>query len=247
MERVSVYGAVLAGGIGSRMREGTQSASELPDLTLPKQFMPVGEKPILIHSLEIFSKEACFESVMVLCPAEWIQYTEELIEKYLPQESGRVDIVCGGETRNETIMRAIEHIENNAGYSSDTILVTHDAARPFVTGRMIRENIEKVRDGGACDTVVPATDTIVISEDDEFITRIPERRYMYRSQTPQTFRAEDFRSLYGSLTDVEKGKLTDACGLFVMKGEKVHLVMGEESNIKVTYPQDLAIAEALLK
>ena len=73
--------------------------------------MLVGDRPILIHSLSAFCKEDCFESVMVLCPAEWVQYTEELVKKYLPRAVGRVDVLCGGETRNETIMRAIEHIE----------------------------------------------------------------------------------------------------------------------------------------
>ena len=97
-----------------------------------------------------------------------------------------------------------------------------------------------------CDTVVAATDTIVRSDDGDFVTEIPERSKMYQGQTPQSFLAKKLRDLYESLTETEKGILTDATKIFTIKGEQVHLVEGEVFNIKITYPYDLKVAEALL-
>ena len=155
-------------------------------------------------------------------------------------------MIEGGATRNETIMNSIAYIEEKFGLDEDTIIVTHDSVRPFVTSRIIEENIRYAKEVGACDTAMPATDTIVVSEDNDIISDIPERRKMYQGQTPQTFNAMKLRNLYNSLSDDEKNILTDAAKIFVMKGEKVHIVEGEVFNIKITYPYDLRVAEALI-
>ena len=226
-----IFGVVLAGGIGSRMG----------NVDKPKQYMLVGDKPILIHTLEKFYIESEFEKVIVLCPKEWVAHTKNLIKKYL-QETERIVVLSGGVTRNETIMNSISYIEENYGLDEETIIVTHDSVRPFVTRRIIEENIKYAKEYGACDTAVAATDTIVCSEDN-----VPERRKMYQGQTPQSFQALKLKNLYLALTEEEKDLLTDAAKIFVMKGEKVHIVDGEVFNIKITYPYDLRVAEALLK
>ena len=99
---------------------------------------------------------------------------------------------------------------------------------------------------GACDTVVSATDTIVCSENGEIISDIPDRSKMYQGQTPQSFKAKKLKELYVSLSEKEKEILTDACKIMVLKGEKVQLIEGEVCNIKITYPYDMKVAEALL-
>ena len=152
----------------------------------------------------------------------------------------------GGATRNETIMNAIRYIEGKGELEEDTIIVTHDSVRPFVTHRILEENIRFAGEYGACDTVIPATDTIVESRENDQITDIPNRRFMYQGQTPQSFRAKKLKELYESLTSQEKEILTDACKILVMKGEHVHLVQGETFNIKITYPYDMTVAKALL-
>lgn len=232
-----IYGVVLAGGIGSRMG----------NMDKPKQYLLVGDKPILIHTLEKFYIESEFEKVLVLCPQEWVAHTRNLIRKYLGDTGERVVVLQGGSTRNETIMNSIAYIEEKDGLDEDTIIVTHDSVRPFVTQRIIEENIEYAKKYGACDTAVAATDTIVCSDDNDIISDIPERRKMYQGQTPQTFQALKLKNLYYSLSEEEKNILTDAAKIFVMKGEKVHIVDGEVFNIKITYPYDLRVAEALLK
>ena len=107
--------------------------------------------------------------------------------------------------------------------------------------------IKYAKQYGACDTAVAATDTIVYSEDNVLIKDIPDRSKMYQGQTPQTFNALKLKTLYESLTEEEKAVLTDAAKIFVMKGEKVHIVDGEVFNIKITYPYDLRVAEALIR
>ena len=155
-------------------------------------------------------------------------------------------VIEGGNTRNETIMNSIAYIEKLGKLNNDTIIVTHDSVRPFVTHRILEENIRYAMEVGACDTVIPATDTIVESKDHTLISAIPDRSVMYQGQTPQSFKAVKLRDLYNGLTAEEKSILTDACKIMVIKGEKVRLVEGEVSNIKITYPYDLRVAEALL-
>lgn len=231
-----IYGVILAGGIGSRMG----------NVEKPKQYLHIGKKPIIIHTIEKFIVNSRIDKVIVLCPSQWLSYTRDLVKKYMiPVE--KLSIIAGGECRNGTIMNAINHIEETDGLDSETILVTHDAVRPFVTHRIINDNIDAALNGVACDTVIPATDTIVESLDSSTISQIPDRSKYYQGQTPQSFRAEKFKSLYESLSEEEKAILTDAAKVFVIKGEKVNLVQGETFNIKITYPYDLQLAETLLE
>lgn len=236
MEKTNVFGVVLAGGIGSRMG----------NVEKPKQFMMIGKKPIIVHTIEKFNLNPEFERIIVLSPRSWIQYTKDVIRKYVA-DPGRIDVIEGGSTRNETIMNSIAHIEKNYGLDEETIIVTHDSVRPFVTHRILEDNIRLAKESGACDTVIPATDTIVVSSNHEYITEIPDRSMMYQGQTPQSFRAKKLRDMYTSLTEEEREILTDACKIYVLKGEKVELAAGEVFNIKITYPHDLRVAESLLR
>jgi len=231
-----VFGVLLAGGIGSRMGNNEK----------PKQYLNIADKPIIIHTIEKFYLNDKFEKLYVLCPEQWIGHTKNLIRKYIG-ENDHLQVIAGGETRNETIMNAIRQIESEYEVDDETIILTHDSVRPFVTHRIIEENIEYASKYGACDTAIPATDTIVQSDDNQVITTVPDRNKMYQGQTPQTFRLKKLKALYESLTDEEKNIMTDAAKIFVIKGEKVHLVEGEVSNIKITYPYDLKVAEALIQ
>lgn len=230
-----IYGVILAGGQGTRMGNADK----------PKQFLTVGEKPVIIHTIEKFIINSHFIEIVVLVPKSWLAYTKDIIRKYIRQHE-KIVVVEGGTTRNETIMNAIQYIEDCGRLTEDTIIVTHDSVRPFVTYRIIEENIKFARNFGACDTVIPASDTIVESRDRSFISNIPEREKMFQGQTPQSFKAKHLRKIYQSLTDAERAILTDACKIYVLKNEPVYLVEGEVSNIKITYPHDLRVAEAIL-
>ena len=231
-----IYGAVLAGGVGKRMGNTEK----------PKQFLTIGGKPIIVHTVEKFIVCSEFEKVIVLTPAKWVEHTRNILSKHIPDMSG-VIVTEGGDTRNETLMNAIRVIDEAGNLDDDTIIVTHDAVRPFVPYRIIRDNIEAAQRVGACDTAFPATDTIVRSEDGKIIAEVPDRSQLYQGQTPQSFKAKKLRALYESLTDAEKDILTDAAKIFVMKGEDVEIVRGESFNLKITYPYDIKVAETILK
>ncbi|MBQ1474172.1 MAG: 2-C-methyl-D-erythritol 4-phosphate cytidylyltransferase [Ruminococcus sp.] len=229
-----IFAVILAGGTGSRMGS----------TDMPKQFLEIKGKPILNHTVEKFLPNPKFEKIIVLSPKAWLGHTREIIRKYTGKND-KIVVIEGGATRNETIMNAIRYIDGQYGLDDDTVIVTHDSVRPFLTHRIIEENIAAAQQYGACDTVIPATDTIV-EGNGTAITAIPDRRKMYQGQTPQSFKAKLLRDAYDSLSAEEKDILTDAAKILVMKGKEVRLVQGETFNIKITYPYDLKIARSLL-
>lgn len=230
-----VYAAILAGGSGTRMGN--------PDK--PKQFWMMGSKPVIVHTVEKFCLIDAFDKVIVLPPASWVQQTRDILARYAPAFQDKIALVAGGAERNDTIMNAISHIESSYGLGEDDIIVTHDAVRPFVSYRIIEENIARAREYGAVDTVIPATDTIVQSLDGKTITSIPKRSEYYQGQTPQSFNACRLKRLFEELPDADKATLTDACKILVLKGEKVAMVRGDVGNMKLTYTSDMRIARAM--
>lgn len=231
-----VFAAVFAGGIGSRMGNSDT----------PKQYLDLGTRPVIIHTIEKFFVNNRIDEILVLCPKSWVAHTNALIKKYLP-EGKKITVIPGGETRNGTLENAIAFIEENYKTDEDTVIVTHDAVRPFLTHRIIEENVDAALKYGACDTVIPATDTIVESADGKMISSIPDRTRMFQGQTPQSFRLKELERVLASLTEDEKAILTDACKIFSIKNKDVYMVDGEVFNIKITYPYDLKVAHTLLK
>lgn len=230
-----IYGEILAGGSGTRMG----------NTDMPKQFMLLGDKPILVHTVEQFLINPSFDKILVCCPKEWVSYTRDLLSNN-DIDSGKVIIVAGGSTRNETIMNGCKYIEQNYGLTDKDIIVTHDAVRPFVNQRILDDNIKGLKKYDAVDTVISAVDTIVCSKDGKEIHEIPIRSEYYQGQTPQSFKIKKLMELYESLTKKEKEILTDACKIFSIKGYPVGLVAGEGYNIKITMQHDLKLANAIL-
>ncbi len=231
-----VFGAILAGGSGTRMHISN----------MPKQFLPLDEKPIIIHTLEKLLMCTKIDVIYIGVNPAWLGYMSDLLEKYELDFEDKIKLVPGGKNRNDTIFNIINDIEKTYGESEDNIIVTHDAVRPFVTLRILDENIENAITYGACDTVVPAVDTIVVSQDAQQIDSIPDRSMMYQGQTPQTFKINILKELYSQLKPSEKNILTDACKICVMKGAPVKLVKGNSSNIKITTISDYKIAQFLV-
>ena len=231
-----IFAAILAGGVGSRMGNSD----------VPKQFLNLGDKPILIHTIEKFIINSKFDKILVLTPNNFINSTTDLI-KNIEGETDKIIVLEGGETRNDTIRNAINYIKSNFPIDDDSIIVTHDSVRPFVSHRIIEDNIKMASEFGACDTVIPATDTIVESVDGDTISSIPLRDHYYQGQTPQSFRINKLDSLYNNLSKEEIDSLTDAAKIFTLNNEDVFLVEGDVTNIKITYPYDLKLANTILK
>ena len=232
-----IYAGILAGGTGTRM--GISN--------MPKQFLDLGNKPIIIHTIEKFLLEPEIEKIVVGVHEDWISHAEDLVEEYISTFKDRIIIVAGGPDRNTTIENIIRAIDDYKELTDEDIVITHDSVRPFITLRIIKDNIRLAKECDAVDTVVEAVDTIVESTNGEYITNIPNRAHYYQGQTPQSFRCKDFLSLYNSLTSEEKQILTDACKIFVIKGKEVALAKGEYSNLKITTVTDLKIAKSMLE
>jgi 2-C-methyl-D-erythritol 4-phosphate cytidylyltransferase len=232
---MNIYAGILAGGKGTRMNNAT----------LPKQFLEIGNKPVIIHTVEKFLLHEKISSILIIVPEQWVTYTEDLVNKYIG-ESSHIHILCGGDTRNETIFNGIKFIDSEFGLNDEDVFITHDAVRPFITYKIIEDNIKNVIEFGATDTVISATDTIVRSLDNKIIEDIPNRKFMYQGQTPQSFNIKVLSDCYGKLSDEEKEELTDACKIVLKNNLPVKLVEGSEFNIKLTTPFDLIMADSIL-
>ena len=230
-----IIGAILAGGTGTRMNLSS----------MPKQFLPLGDKPIIIHTVERYLMNKRIDAVVLGVHADWVEYMKELLEKYVPQELSRIKVITGGADRTETMLRLLNAIEDAFGVSDEHIVLTHDGVRPFFTQRMIDENIDAVYEYGAVNTVSPAIDTIVVSDDGKLISNVPDRTTMFLGQCPQTFRVSQLKAVYNSLTEEERKTLTEATKIYMMRGLPVYLVQGAVSNIKITTPADYKMAQAI--
>ena len=231
-----VIAAILGGGSGARM--GTQ---------MPKQFLELGNEAVILHSLRAFLGNGLTDAAMLLVPESFVAYTEALVKNAgIGSIEYPVHVLPGGATRSDTLLCALEFMKANWGLAGNIIL-THDAARPFVTKRMIEENIAGAEQYGAVNTCVPATDTIFLSEDGAFLSAVPPRKNVYHAQTPQTFRADELYDLCRALPADRFGAMTDGCSVFVQAGRPVYMARGSENNIKITYPQDLLRAQEILK
>lgn len=146
-------------------------------------------------------------------------------------------------------MAGIMYIKRTFGINDEDIIVTHDAVRPFVSQRIIKENIDFALSDDAVDTVIAAIDTIVESSDDKnYIKNIPNRNFMYQGQTPQSFNINKFLSAYALLDSKQLDTLTDAAKVFSLANlnNNVKLVSGEQQNFKITTSFDLKMAESFV-
>lgn len=231
-----IYAGILAGGIGSRMG----------NVPLPKQFLELDGKPIIIHTIEKFLLTKEFDKIFIATPQKWVLHTRDILNKFNLDDS-RLEVIQGGSDRNETIMNIVDYIEKNKAITDNDVIITHDAVRPFLTRRIINENINAVLENKAVDTVIPAIDTIITSKNGENIESIPLRNEMYQGQTPQSFNINSLKHNYYKLSTDNKKLLTDACKIMVASNQKVKLVDGELYNIKITTPYDLKVANSIIK
>lgn len=229
-----IYAHIMAGGVGKRMG----------NTPLPKQFLKLGSKPIIIHTVEKFILNSKFDMIIVSTPEEWIAYTKQIFEKYHLTDD-RINVIAGGAERNDTLEKAISFISERNGIHPKDSIVVHDAVRPFVSKRIIDDNIKALENYNAVDTVVPAFDTIVCGNGEE-VQSIPDRAIMYQGQTPQSFNIQHFIKSYAQLDDKQKNILTDSAKISLISGEIVGMVNGESSNMKITTTYDLKVANAIL-
>lgn len=231
-----VYAGIVAGGTGSRM-----------GADMPKQFLKVKGEEIILRCVKRFLEVDEIDLIYIAVHPGWLEYTDRLFRNALSEyELSRIRTVPGGKDRNASVFCIIDAVRTEKGLSEEDILLTHDAVRPFVSAATIRENIRCAKTFTVCTTAVPATDTILFSENNLTISNTLVRAGLWHAQTPQSFKITAMLSAYEKLDEVQRSKLTDICGIFTAAGEQIRIVGGDVSNIKLTTPFDLKLAEAIL-
>lgn len=209
---------LLIGGEGRRFGSPT-----------PKQFHLLGGKPVYTHAFETLLKTNLFDEILLVCHRDW------------KNEVNGAKVVEGGATRQESSYLGIK------GFSSlPDIILIHDGVRPFVTEKILVENIEGAFLHGAIDTCIPSADTLVHAPDGKIISSIPKRQEYLRGQTPQTFRADWILEAHEWARKQGIENATDDCQLLLQMGRPITIVKGCETNLKITSEFDLLFAENLL-
>lgn len=227
------YVLILAGGVGRRMG----------NTSVPKQFIMIDDIPIILYTIKQFYVVPYFNKIIVVIPEDYKKYLDDLLKK---NNYSNVITVVGGDTRYESILKGCTFIKEKLKNDEKTIVVSHDAVRPFVSRSIIDENVNLMNHYCAVDTILPVNDTI-IELDAGRVVNILDKKILFRSQTPQTFRLHEFMNLCSELTSEETMKLADACKIYYIKNIDVGKAVGDESNFKITTPFDLDVARSLVK
>jgi 2-C-methyl-D-erythritol 4-phosphate cytidylyltransferase len=221
---------VLGGGIGQRV-----------GAALPKQLLRLGGKTLVEHCVAAFQQAPGVDEILVVMAAGYVEQVRDMLaEGGFSKVTG---VIGGGVTRSDSTRVALGAI----GDSSDCAVLLHDAARPLVNQRIIADCVAALGEHEAAGVAVPASDTIVITDNGVMHT-MPRRETLWRCQTPQCFRLPVIARAHELAAADPDFAPTDDCGVVLryLPGVDVHIVPGSERNLKVTYPQDLAVAEALL-
>ena len=231
------YAIILAAGVGQRMRNGG----------LPKQFLKLMGKPIIIYTLEKFEQSKDIDKIIIVCHGSYIDYMQSLLDRYQIQKVGK--IVVGGNDRQSSLQRGLDTIVDLGGKEED-IVVIHDGVRPLVHSTIIHENIRVAKQKGCAITVHPVTETVVITDTNEAgMDDFKKRADTYSMTSPQSFQLGKIREAYENIELSEEGEipLLDAAMVYAKAGEEVHLVKEQGANIKITTPEDFYFLKAILE
>ena len=218
---------ILAGGEGQRLGNG-----------IPKQFLKIAGRMVIEHTIDVFQHHSDINEIAVVCHPNYINEVERLCIRN--RYSKVKKILSGGKERYHSSLAAIKAYDD-----PDINILFHDAVRPLVNNRIITECIQKLNDFNAIDVAVPATDTIIQSNDLRIITGIPVRKYLQCGQTPQAFKLGIIKKAYElALTD-SKFSSTDDCSVVMnyLPGTEIFIVRGESYNMKLTYKEDIYILD----
>lgn len=226
-------GVVFAGGVGSRMHTKD----------IPKQFLEIHDKPIIIHTLELFEKCPEVDGVVVSCLGDWIGYLNELVSKYNLEKI--LKIVPGGKTGQESIYNGLKAAEEVGNREKDIVII-HDGVRPLIKSQTISDNIASVKKNGSAITCVKAKETVLMVDGDESITEVPDRSACRMARAPQSFYLKDLLSAHEKAISEGKFDFIDSCSMLQYYGKKLFLIEGPQENIKITTPDDFYTMRALL-
>ncbi len=219
---------IVAGGKGKRMGQ-----------KISKQYIRIGEKEIIARTIEVFQKSKSIDDIVLVVPESDMDFCKnDIVNKY--QFTKVKHVIPGGRERQESVYNGLKHCNTET-----ELVLIHDGVRPFVDDDIIEKSIEAAREIGACTAAVPVKDTIKVIGEDGLSTETPDRSRLWAIQTPQAFK-------YRLILEAHKRALeegfngTDDTMLVEHIGYKVKVIEGSYNNIKITTPEDVVFAEAIL-
>jgi 2-C-methyl-D-erythritol 4-phosphate cytidylyltransferase len=224
---------IIAGGVGARMHQ-----------EIPKQFINVHDKPVIIYTLEVFQKHPQIDAIEVVCLDGW----HDVLKAYARQFriSKLENVVSGGETGQDSIRNGLYDISERY-HGDDDIVLIHDSIRPLVSHEVISDNIRVCREKGNATVVIPCTSVMLKTED--FVVsndQIP-RDNLKITQTPQSFFLKELLAVHAEAIKKDLLPSIASCALYIEMGHPVYFSKGSEKNIKITTTDDIEIFSALLQ
>lgn len=231
------FAGILAGGIGSRMESA-----------VPKQFLKIGDTPIVVRTLNTFLNEKCVDKVILAMNPQWEEYCRNMLEEY-GVDTSRVEIIHGGTTRFLSMVNIVKKSMEILGgkLTENDMMLIHDCARPFVSSRIINDNFVIAKEYNMVTTSVPTIDTVLIAEDRKQSTVVPERDTVFLDQGPQTFKIKEFYDLYETLSQAEIDSYMEAGRMYLEHDKSVGIVEGERTNFKITTEFDMLLGNMMIQ
>lgn len=226
------YVILLAGGVGKRMQTD-----------IPKQFIEINNKPIIVYAIENFQKNPQIEKIVVVCVKDWIERVKKIIEEY---SLSKVEwIIEGGDTGHDSIRNGVFFLRDKI--NSDDYIIVHDAVRPVLPQKAIDEVIHVAHEKGNASSSIACHPPIVYTDD--FVSGIKDvdREHVMLTASPQAFKYSTALRCYLQAEQENMHNFTFTSSLLIHCGERVYFAKGTTCNIKITTKEDLALFEALLK
>lgn len=226
------HALIFAGGTGQRMGE----------TSVPKQFLSAYSKPIIVHTIEPFQECNMIDSIVVVCISDHIEYMRSLCGRY--ELTKVVSIVNGGNSGQGSIFNGLKELVRLYGINYDVVLI-HDGVRPLIDVPLIEANIACVKKNGNSVTVAPATETVVLLND-EVVDKVMDRKYCRIAKAPQSFRLKDIYNAHLKAVEENKLDFIDSAMLMQHYGHHIHTVTCSSENLKITTPMDYFLFKAIL-
>ncbi|MBR6402638.1 MAG: 2-C-methyl-D-erythritol 4-phosphate cytidylyltransferase [Eubacterium sp.] len=222
---------IIAGGSGQRMGQD-----------IPKQFITVNEKPVIVYTMEAFQNHPEIDAIAVVCIEGW----ENVLWAYAKQFNitKLKHVIHGGDNGQASIRNGVYELEKH--YDKDDIVLIHDAIRPMVSAEIISDCLVKTVKFGNAITVIPCAEAMLQTDDGKVSVGSYPRDRLKRTQTPQGFRLDKICDLHRRALDAGITNSVASCTLMIEMGEQVHFSLGSEKNIKLTTVEDIDIFKALL-
>jgi len=225
------HALIIAGGSGQRM-----------NLDIPKQFVTVEGKPVIVYTMEAFQNHPDIDVISVVCIEGWSDVLQAYAEQYGITKLKH--IINGGDCGQASIRNGVYFLEEN--YSGDDNVLIHDAIRPLLSSEIISDCLVKTKKYGDAITVIPCQEAMMQTEDGIVSTGSYPRDRLKRTQTPQGFKLSKICDLHRRALEKGITNSVASCTLMIEMGEQVHFSIGSEKNIKLTTVDDLEIFKALL-